>query len=63
MTALTRVRLPLFKDYVNLRILPIANPQHEGTHPVTSVRRAPEMRVSLSSRRTSLLVFDRTQNN
>ena len=34
-------------------------------HPrsVTSARRAPEMRVSLSSRRTSPLVFDRTQNN
>jgi hypothetical protein len=32
MTALARVRLSLFKDYVNLRILPIANPQHEGTH-------------------------------
>jgi hypothetical protein len=30
---------------------------------VTSARRAPEMRVSLSSRRTSPLVFDRTQNN
>src|SRR6202040_4203586 len=40
--------------------------RHEGTHaptPVASARRAPEMQVSLSSRRTAPLVFDRTQND
>jgi hypothetical protein len=34
------------------------SPRHEGSHaptPVTSARRAPEMRVSLSSRRTLYL--------
>src|ERR1700732_3368924 len=44
----------------------MSNPRHEGTDaptPVTSACRAPEMRISLSSRRTSPLVFDRTQNN
>src|ERR1700730_844720 len=40
-------------------------PRHGGSHaptPVTSARRAPEMRVWSSSRRTSPLVLDRTQN-
>jgi 3-deoxy-D-manno-octulosonic acid (KDO) 8-phosphate synthase len=41
-------------------------PQHGGSRacePVTSARRVPEMLISLSSRRTSPFVFDRTHNN
>jgi hypothetical protein len=60
MTAVTRVKLPLLKDFGN------ANSSARGSRaskPVILVRRAPKMWILLSSRRTSPFVFGRTQNN
>src|ERR1700730_4885375 len=60
MTALLTLRLPLSTDFGNAKSSTRGLP---CTTPVTSARRAPKMRILLSSRRTSPLVFDRTQNN
>jgi hypothetical protein len=60
MTALLRSRLPLSTDFGK------ANSSARGANapkPATLARRAPKKWFLLSSRRTSPLVFDWTQNN
>jgi hypothetical protein len=60
MPVLLKLRLLLSTDFGN------AKPSTRGSRapkPVTLARRAPKMWILLSSRRTSPLVFDRTQNN
>jgi hypothetical protein len=61
------IEMALSGDMIALRLcLDRIAPEHGGSHapaPVTSARRAPKIRVWLSSRRTPPLVFDRTHSN